>query len=232
MYASKSHVITTIDGQKIDSKIYFNDTSDKYIIYSHGNIGDLDIIETIIDHYLQFGNVITYDYRGYGNSNGSPSENGIYLDLSAVVDYYTNLYNIDPSNLVLWGYSLGCVPTSRYGAENYNKEHKIILQSGFYNFAKIVKDHVSFLPTFLLKNDMNNANNIKTIINKDQINNSTSCNNLLIIHSKFDELISYSHAEQIKSENPCVTLITTYSNHADIKLTPIDVNKVKKFIGE
>jgi abhydrolase domain-containing protein 12 len=56
--------------------------------------------------------VLTFDYRGYGRSNGTPSEQDIILDAIAVVDWATNIAGILPSRILIFGQSLGTAVSS------------------------------------------------------------------------------------------------------------------------
>lgn len=51
--------------------------------------------------------VLTFDYRGFGRSKGTPSERGIILDAIAVVDWVTKVAGIPPSRILIFGQSLG-----------------------------------------------------------------------------------------------------------------------------
>jgi abhydrolase domain-containing protein 12 len=51
--------------------------------------------------------VLTFDYRGFGKSTGTPSEHGLLNDAEAVVDWALNVAHISPNRIVLLGHSLG-----------------------------------------------------------------------------------------------------------------------------
>lgn len=51
--------------------------------------------------------VLTFDYRGFGRSRGTPSECGLYLDAIAVVDWAMQVAGIPPSRILIFGQSLG-----------------------------------------------------------------------------------------------------------------------------
>lgn len=51
--------------------------------------------------------VLTFDYRGFGNSTGSPSETGLIVDALAIVDWAMNVAGIPPSRIVIFGQSMG-----------------------------------------------------------------------------------------------------------------------------
>lgn len=62
--------------------------------------------------------LISYDYAGYGMSTGKPSEKNLYADIDAAWHALRTRYGISPENVILYGQSIGTVPTvdlaSRY----------------------------------------------------------------------------------------------------------------------
>lgn len=53
------------------------------------------------------GVLLFIEYRGYGLSGGAPSENGLYIDARAAIDYLFTRHDLDHSQIVLFGRSLG-----------------------------------------------------------------------------------------------------------------------------
>src|SRR4030043_1943279 len=78
------------------------------LLFCHGNAGNishrLDSIRIFHDLNLS---VLIFDYRGYGKSEGSPTEDGTYLDAESVWDYLVNIKHISPEKIILFGRSLG-----------------------------------------------------------------------------------------------------------------------------
>lgn len=90
------------------------------ILFSHGNAVDLGQMSSF---YLGLGsrincNIFSYDYSGYGVSAGKPSEKNLYADIDAAWHALRTRYGISPENIILYGQSIGTVPTvdlaSRY----------------------------------------------------------------------------------------------------------------------
>lgn len=90
------------------------------ILFSHGNAVDLGQMSSF---YLGLGtrincNIFCYDYSGYGISKGKPSEKNLYADIDAAWQTLRTRYGISPENIILYGQSIGTVPTvdlaSRY----------------------------------------------------------------------------------------------------------------------
>lgn len=78
------------------------------IVFFHGNAGNMGLRMDNIQIFYEMGvNVFIISYRGYGESQGFPSEEGIMLDIKAVKDYIFHCPNIDPTKIFIFGRSLG-----------------------------------------------------------------------------------------------------------------------------
>lgn len=56
-------------------------------------------------------NIFSYDYSGYGASSGRPSEKNLYADIEAAWNCLRSKYGVSPENIILYGQSIGTVPT-------------------------------------------------------------------------------------------------------------------------
>jgi pimeloyl-ACP methyl ester carboxylesterase len=78
------------------------------ILFCHGNAGNishrLDSIQ--IFHRLGLA-VFIFDYRGYGKSEGKPSESGTYRDVEAAWNYLVEKRQLNPNMIIIFGRSLG-----------------------------------------------------------------------------------------------------------------------------
>ncbi len=78
------------------------------LLYCHGNKGNIARRAPALRWLRRAGlNLFAFDYRGYGRSDGAPSEAGLFLDVQAAHDYLTQERGIDPAKLLLFGHSLG-----------------------------------------------------------------------------------------------------------------------------
>ncbi|MCF7921767.1 MAG: alpha/beta hydrolase [Candidatus Marinimicrobia bacterium] len=104
----KHFFIPTEDGEQLSSFYVRGDSSNKTILYFHGNAGNASGRLSAAVALSRFhSNVLLIDYRGYGLSSGSPSENGIYTDGRAALNYLVNDLQVEPSTIFLYGRSLG-----------------------------------------------------------------------------------------------------------------------------
>src|SRR6476659_1051753 len=86
------------------------DTGGRWLLICHGNAGNLSEAGRPF-HYAGLRalglNLLAFDYRGYGESGGSPSEDGLYRDADAAWGYLTGPLHVAPDRIVLFGHSLG-----------------------------------------------------------------------------------------------------------------------------
>ena len=81
-----------------------------WVLISHGNYGNVGYggRPQFYAWFRDLGvNLFAYDYRGFGASEGSPSEAGVYADAAAAYRYLTDSLQVPPSRIVLFGHSLG-----------------------------------------------------------------------------------------------------------------------------
>jgi len=100
--------IATEDNVKIQGLYLPSAGSDKVLIYFHGNAGNVYHRIPSLVHLRSLGvNVVGAGYRGYGKSEGTPSEEGIYQDGDAVFKYVTEKLGFSESNIIILGRSIG-----------------------------------------------------------------------------------------------------------------------------
>jgi uncharacterized protein len=78
------------------------------VLIAHGNAGNLTNRVHLVDPLRRLGAaVMLFDYRGYGKSEGSPSETGVLADARAARAWLANRADIAENQIVLFGESLG-----------------------------------------------------------------------------------------------------------------------------
>lgn len=90
------------------------------LLWFHGNAGNvsfrLDLLAGLVNR-VGCG-LFVFDYRGYGLSEGQPTEKGTYLDAQAALDWLRNRDDVDSSKIVYYGVSLGASVAARLGVHN------------------------------------------------------------------------------------------------------------------
>jgi len=77
-------------------------------LHCHGNAGNITHRASLVTGLIGAGlSVLIFDYRGYGRSEGSPDEAGVYADARAAWDHLVGSEGVDPSRIVVHGHSLG-----------------------------------------------------------------------------------------------------------------------------
>ncbi len=103
--------LRTAAGERISAVYLPNPRADYTILYSHGNAEDLGVIQPILPVLRDLGfAVLAYDYRGYGTSEGRPSERASYQDINAAYEYLTRQLGVPAHRVILYGRSVGAGP--------------------------------------------------------------------------------------------------------------------------
>jgi len=155
--------ITTEDSVKIHAWFATAESAKATLVVSHGNAGNISHRYLLLRSLQRHGfNVLMYDYRGYGRSEGTPTEEGIYKDGLAAYDYAVSLPEVKPGRVILWGTSLGGavaidVATHRHAAG-------LILESTFSSAKDVARVVYPFLPVqFFMHTKLNSIEKIKTL---------------------------------------------------------------------
>ena len=86
------------------------DTAGRWLLICHGNAGNLSEAGRP-EHYAGLRalglNLLAFDYRGYGESSGRPSEAGLYRDAEAAYGYLRDTLGVAPGRIIVFGHSLG-----------------------------------------------------------------------------------------------------------------------------
>lgn len=121
----------------------FNDQPSRVILYFGGNAEDVTFN---IPELARYGasQVFLVNYRGYGQSTGSPSQQHLYRDGLAVFDQLTEKYGVPANEMVLFGRSLGSGVATYIAA--HRAAHKVILVTPFDSIARVGAGKFPFLP--------------------------------------------------------------------------------------
>jgi len=136
--------ITTDDGVRLHAWFAAAEGASRTILYFHGNAGNLSLRLANIGWLQELpANVLAVDYRGYGKSEGKPTEAGVYRDAEAAYDYLARERKIPPEQLVVLGQSLGTAVAVDLASKR--QVSALILEAGFPS-AKRVAQQAMGLP--------------------------------------------------------------------------------------
>lgn len=106
------------------------------VLFSHGNAEDLHTLAPFLQQLYQHGfAVLAYDYPGYGNSTGKPSEANTYQAILAAYQYLTTELSVSPENIIIYGRSLGSGPSTELAANQ--RCAGLILESPFVSAYRV-----------------------------------------------------------------------------------------------
>lgn len=159
--------------------------TERTLLWLHGNAGNisyrLDMLLRLVHLPAQ---VLLLDYRGYGKSEGEPSEAGLYRDARAGWDWLTKERGVSPSNLVIFGKSLGGAPACEL-ATHVNAAG-LIVQSSFTSVPDMAGRVLPIYPKFMVRTKMDSVNKVGKI----------SCPKLFV-HGSRDEVVPFSHGKRL-----------------------------------
>lgn len=198
-------------GQSLHGWVYRNPHAKYWILFSHGNAGNITIRTNMITLMLQSGaSVFAYDYQSFGKSTGLPSIEGVCDDAVSAFDYLVENQNVTPEHIVVYGESLGAAISSYLsGVRNCGG---IVLQSGFLSLNRIAQEVMPLLrvyPSWMFPK-------LDSLIAMRKPHPP-----LLIMHGTQDGLISSKHAQQLFANaiEPKKLVLFHNTKHADIATT-------------
>lgn len=114
-------------------------------VFCHGNAGNLSHLLETMRILRQVGiDMLYFDYRGYGKSQGKPSEVGTAMDARAAYTWLVDEKGADPKHIVAWGRSLGGAVAARLADEN--EVGALVLETAFTSIPEIGSHMYPMLP--------------------------------------------------------------------------------------
>ncbi|MFO7578820.1 alpha/beta hydrolase [Nitrosomonas halophila] len=178
--------LTTADGVNINGWWLPHENPRATMLFLHGNAGNISHRLQKLQIYNRLGlSVLIVDYRGYGLSEGTPTEQGTYLDAEAAWAYLTQVRRIPARDIVLYGESLGGVIAARQASQV--AAGALILESTFTSVRDMGKHYYPFLPV-----------NLITRIHYPALEYIQAvASPVLVIHSPADEIVPYEMGRRL-----------------------------------
>ena len=198
--------IKTPDGLLINGWFIKSTPTAATILYSHGNEGNMDdgdrMEEVKFFHDLGL-NVLTFDYRGYGRSQGIPSEEGVYKDALGAYDYLQTRSDIDPKRIIAFGASLGGAVAIDLATKR--KIIGLIIDSSFTCAKDMAEIMYPYLPSWMMSVKFDNVSKVKNLTMPK-----------FFMHSSQDEIIEREIGENLfKAANTPKQFLVTSGRHDD-----------------
>jgi len=121
-------------------------TTQTTVVWFHGNAGNIsNRVPNILALHESIGvNILIFDYRGYGRSEGTPSEQGTYQDAEAAIRYVRSRSDVDSDQLIYFGRSLGCAVAAEMALSA--PPWALVLESGFTSVKAMARRAYPFAP--------------------------------------------------------------------------------------
>lgn len=119
------------------------------LLWCHGNAGNLiHRLENMAGLYRAGLTLFIFDYRGYGLSEGTPSEEGLYQDAEAAYRYVTETRRVSPKRLVLFGRSIGAAVAGDLAARH--SAAGLMMEGAFPSVEAVANHYYYGLPVHWL----------------------------------------------------------------------------------
>ncbi|KAK7316164.1 hypothetical protein VNO77_34956 [Canavalia gladiata] len=188
------------------------------MLYSHGNAADLgQMFELFVElsNRLRL-NVMGYDYSGYGQSTGKPTECNTYADIDAAYKCLKEQYGVKDEQLIFYGQSVGSGPTLDL-ASRITELRGVVLHSPILSGLRVLYP-VKRTYWFDIYKNIDKIGMVKCPV--------------LVIHGTADEVVDVSHGKQlwelckVKYE----PLWVSGGGHCNLELYPEFIKHLKKFV--
>ena len=203
--------------------VYTKKDANTTLLFLHGNAGNISHRLDSIKLFNSVGlNVFIFDYRGYGNSEGSANEQNTYDDARSAWDYLLKNKKIKAKNIIIFGRSLGGAIAANLGSTL--KPKGIILESTFTTGREFASDLYPFVPEFIIRFDYETTKYLKDINYP-----------ILVIHSEDDNIIPFKHGEMVfKNANEPKSFVKIRGDHNYGFLRSYDIymSGLKNFLQE
>ncbi|XP_068334143.1 uncharacterized protein [Pyrus communis] len=211
--------LSTKKGNEIVAMYVKNPCASLTLLYSHGNAADLGQMYHIFTELsLHLGvNLMGYDYSGYGQSSGKPSEQDTYADIEAAYKCLEEKFGVKEEDVILYGQSVGSGPALDLAVRLPNLR-AVVLHSPILSGLRVMY-HVK--KTFWF--------DIYKNIDKIPL---VSCP-VLVIHGTEDEVVDFSHGKQLWElcKEKYEPLWLKGGNHCNLELYPEYLRHLRKFIS-
>jgi len=161
------------------------------VLFLQGNAGNITDRLDVLAALSEIGaDAFFLGYRGYGRSEGTPSEKGLYLDARAAVRYLTQERGVAPNRLALMGESLGCALAIELASQE--RCGGVVLQSPFTSVRDMAARVLPLFPAhWFLKTKFDNLSKIASVSAP-----------ILFFAARHDEVVPFSQTRRLFEAAP------------------------------
>jgi fermentation-respiration switch protein FrsA (DUF1100 family) len=179
--------LTADDGTKLHAWWIPNETAKFTFLAFHGNAGNIADRATVYEFLRDMPvNVLALEYRGYGRSEGTPSERGVYRDADAAYLYLVNTKRKDPKTIISFGQSLGSAVAAHLAARH--EVGGVVLEAPFPSASRVARKFYWFLPGvgLLMHSQFNTEKRLKEISAP-----------VFIVHCNQDSVLPFQFGQEV-----------------------------------
>ncbi|MBM4296161.1 MAG: alpha/beta hydrolase [Deltaproteobacteria bacterium] len=183
----QDHYFTTADGVRLNGWFVPHPEARATLVWFHGNAGNISHrVENIkLLHDKVKINIFIFDYRGYGRSAGSVSEEGTYRDGEAALAFVQQRLGVGAKNLIIFGRSLGAAVAAEMATRFACRG--VILETPFTSIRAMAKAVFPILPIGgLLRTRFDVVEKVAKIKVP-----------LLVLHGDRDDIVPYEQGKQV-----------------------------------
>lgn len=184
--AFESVRFTSVDGVGLSGWFIPAPKARATLLFCHGNAGNISHRLESIRQFHQLGlNVFIFDYRGYGESAGSPTEAGTYHDAEAARRYLVETRGLAPERIIYFGRSLGAAIAAWLATQH--PPRALIVESGFTSIPDLGAEIYPWMPVRWLARLQYPTREYLEAVNVP----------VLVVHSRDDEIVPFRHGESV-----------------------------------
>ena len=178
--------LRTADGEALAGWFIPASVARGTLLYLHGNGGNIGHRLDQIEVFHRLGlNILIIDYRGYGASSGTPSEEGTYQDALAAWNYLTQQRHLAPAGIVVFGESLGGAIAAWLAARH--APAALVVFASFTSIPDLAQGMYPLFPVAWLARYRYDTRASLSRVNCP----------VLILHSPQDEIVPFSHGQAL-----------------------------------
>ena len=200
---------------------YIRPEKSKTIFYYGGNAEEISLNLTEFEPMDEYG-IVLINYRGYGNSEGSPGQDEIYSDALYIFDYIQNKYHRPGQEVFLMGRSLGSGVATYVASQR--DVNKMILITAYDSITDIAKKHYPYLPlSFLVKHPFSSNEHVKNIKIPT-----------LILSAEHDKIIPFKNTKNLIESFPVdvQSIIVEGTDHNTIQMSQKYWSSINTFLAK